>query len=135
MDGSLYLVVNGLSKHVGADRGYNETNPGYGITYSWGDNRLNHLITVGKYLNSLSSDSSYAGYGRQTRLLGNDALHLDGGFLAGGITGYPDYPVVPALLPMLTLGGKNAALNLMFSPPVEGVTPATFMLNGQYRIK
>lgn len=133
--GALYLVVNGLSKHINPDQEYNEKNPGYGIEYQWKDGNKNHILIGGKYLNSLDENSNYLGYGRKYRLLGNDDLHLDGGFVAGGATGYPDYQIAPVLMPMLTAEGKRMGVNFFALPPVDGVTPATIMANFRYKLK
>lgn len=72
-----------VSEHVGADREYNEHNPGLLLEcQGWG---------FGAYANS-EGDLSVAAY---RRLPVYSASSWDAGFAVGGATGYDQMPVVP----------------------------------------
>lgn len=139
MDGNLYFVPGGISRHSEKKANgekYNENNSGAGLIYEWTDPETGKkkYFTGGMYNNSLGKDSYYVGGGIKNRLLGSNDLYLDGGIIGGAMTGYND-SVVPALMPTLSLGNRLGAINLMYVPKIDGVTPETYMLNSQWKLK
>lgn len=112
------LLSGFLSKHIGADRQYNEQNSGLGYRSPEG-------WMIGGYKNSLNRPSFYAGKEFQTDIIPNK---LAAALMVGGVTGY-DRPINPLALPALVYQmDKDRALAAALVPPVKGVTPATLAL-------
>lgn len=112
------LLSGFLSKHIGADRKYNETNSGLGYRSPEG-------WMVGGYQNSLNRPSFYAGKEFQTDLIPN---RLAAALMVGGVTGY-DKPINPLALPALIYKlDQERALAATMVPAIKGVTPATVAL-------
>lgn len=133
-NGNWYLDVNGASKHF-SDEEYNESNPGIGASYQWEeDDNIIRLIKLGQYLNSINNNSNYVGYGVKKRFGDTKGWHADVGALGGLITGY-NSSAVPAILPQLTVGNGLFGLNMLFAPPVDGLTPATLMFSTEIPFK
>lgn len=138
-----YLTVNGVSRHItpisveapsnGASR-WNESNYGLGISLknNTEDGLLRSLL-LGQYHNSIGNNTTYAGAEFGKRLLGNDKLNLNGGVTAGLMTGY-DIPLVPMILPTLSVGVGDANYNLRYSPHVPGMSPEVYMFNVDYKL-
>lgn len=117
------LLSGFMSKHVGADRDYNETNMGLGYRHPSG-------WMGGAYQNSLGKPSVYFGKEFQTDVIPNK---LAAGLMLGGVTGY-GRPINPLALPELIYkmdDGRSIAGT--FVPPVKGVTPATFAVQMRKR--
>lgn len=127
-DGDYYLNLNGMSKHLGSNKEYNENNPGLGLTI---DND-GKFITAGGYKNSFGEPSYYLGGGVKKRLGGKD-FYIEPGVLAGLISGYED-TLTPMIMPMLGVGGRNNGLNLMLAPKTDK-NPTTIMMNYSVPIK
>ena len=115
-----WLMSGFLSKHINADKDFNENN--YGLGYKTNDGYL-----AGVYRNSLDKNSVYAGKEFQTDPI-LDKLRL--AIVLGMVTGY-NKPVQPLALPELLYGNKEHEAALGFIPPIKNVTPATLAL--QYR--
>lgn len=112
-----------LSKHLGTDRKYNETNTGLGFGARGG-------LLFGGYENSLGRPSFYAAKEWKTDPYRIGSVDLQGGLLGGAVTGY-GRPVMPLLMPevLASMGDHSMALGLV--PPIKNVTPAVLAL--QYR--
>lgn len=139
----ILLELNGLSKHgKGRKRtlddlnrdSFNENNSGMGLLARWLDEDIITEFGLGQYRNSLGDPSNYIQFNKKKRLLSGDLGHIDAGLSAGLITGYPGIDVMPALLPLLSVGTKNFDMNLRYTPNIEGITPETFMLNADYKL-
>jgi hypothetical protein len=114
------LLSGMVSKHIGADRQYNESNSGIGYKTPNG-------LLLGYYLNSLGKPSVYLAKEMTTDPMNVGPVAFRGGLLGGGVTGYGK-PVMPLLMPEVTgtVGDTTAALGMV--PPVKGVTPLTLAL-------
>ena len=124
-----YLDINGLSKHFGGeDLGYNENNPGIGITRETEKNKVVKALMAGMYENSFNDPSFYAG-GHLAKRFGDD-YYLDLGVSGGLITGYEDMPVTPMAALMAQLGKKDLGrLKFQYVPSIESKEPAVLMMN------
>lgn len=155
--GSVFLDVNGVSYHTNpvespgysgtiiyqdgsnhpysyGEKRYNESNPGVGIRYEWGQGPVLDFVMLGEYLNSINKQTNYAGIGSKYRLFGDDnGLNGSLGIALGAMTGYGK-GVTTAVLPMAQVGYGPALLNLMYAPKTSD-SPETYMLNASYRIK
>ncbi|NIW47050.1 MAG: hypothetical protein GWN30_20570 [Gammaproteobacteria bacterium] len=123
-DYELWLAINGLSKHPGKEEQYNQENNGAGITVANGNNRL----SIGQYQNSINRLSQYVDYLREL-----DLGYIKPGLAGGVVTGYGDPQ--PYILPNVAIGNDNYRANIRYTPEVDGVTPETWMLNFEYRLK
>jgi hypothetical protein len=121
-DGDYSLVLNGASKHLNTDYDYNERNPGLGLLAE----KDGKFLTVGGYKNSHDDNSFYVGGGLKKRF-GSD-YYIEPGIFGGAFTGY-EPSIMPAILPMLSVGKKGGgALNTMYSPKIKD-KPAVLMFN------
>lgn len=124
MDNDKGWITSGfLSKHIGADKEYNENNAGIG--YKSKDGWLG-----GYYRNSLDKDSFYGGKEFQTDPIVGDKLRL--AIVLGLVSGY-NKNVMPMALPEILYGDKNNETALGLVPPIKGVTPATLALQFRKR--
>lgn len=112
-----------LSKHLGTDRKYNETNSGLGFA-------LKNGLTFGGYENSLGRPSFYAAKEWKTDPYQMGPVGLQAGLLGGAVTGYGK-PIMPLLMPEVVGSMGNHSLALGLVPPIKKVTPAVLAL--QYR--
>lgn len=112
-----------LSKHIGADRDYNENNTGLGYVTPDG-------LMFGAYLNSLRKPSIYAAKEWKTDPYSVGPLQIRGGLLGGAVTGY-EKPIQPLLMPEVLGAIGDHAIALGLVPPIKNVTPAVLAL--QYR--
>lgn len=120
-----YLTSGFISKHVGADRKFNENNQGLGFMLSNG-------IGGGYYKNSLGKDSLYLVKELEKELGRIGQAKLMGTLDLGAVTGYHK-PLTPVVLPGIGAELGNNRVNLGMVPPIPGVTPLTLAL--QYRRK
>ena len=118
--GDRYLTTGFLSKHIGADRKYNENNQGLG--YVSPDNWM-----LGAYMNSLGKPSVYGAKKWETDPMKLGPADMRAGLLAGLVTGYGK-PVMPLLMPEVSATFGERQLGLGFVPPIKGVTPAVLAL-------
>lgn len=100
-------MMHMASKHPGA-KGYNENNPGLGLRVDRGG----HYWQAGAFNNSLGEVSGYAGIGK--RLWRTGPLEI--GASAGLVTGYPDIPVAPFIMPELGLDLGKAKVLVNYIP-------------------
>lgn len=112
-----------LSKHIGADKKFNESNTGLGASTKGG-------LLFGGYENSLGRPSFYMAKEWKTDPYRLGPLALQAGLLGGAVTGY-GRPLMPLLMPEVlgSMGDHQMALGLV--PPIKNVTPAVLAL--QYR--
>lgn len=152
-DYTLYLVMNGLSKHLTPTSefapyigdSWNETNVGGGIAArKRNENKVNE-IALGTYLNSIGRPSNYITFGQNWDLLKGMFGNLSGGYTTGLASGYVNktkdglkpIPAVPMFLPSLryeTPGG-NWGVNLKGTPRIGDLTPAVLMLNFDRKLR
>lgn len=118
-----WLMSGFLSKHINADKDFNENN--YGLGYKTNDGYL-----AGVYRNSLDKNSVYAGKEFQTDPLIGDKLKL--AIVLGLVSGY-NKNIMPMALPEILYGDKQNETALGFVPPIKGVTPATLALQFRKR--
>ncbi len=126
--GELYFVLNGKSIHLDKKPGLNlnEKNLGAGFQYEF-KNFNKHWIpylNAGGFSDSFEKPSYYVGGGitRRYKLPWQSmGLHLD-----AGLTGFVmtkadvnDNNPFPAVLPMMSIGNKNVALNITYIPALN----------------
>lgn len=123
-----YINVGGVSYHYDANGrawGFNESNPGIGVTWAWRDVPVIGTadVSVGFYRNSIGRDSAY---------IGVDKLPLN---VAGGragvtaimATGY-EIPVLPIIAPTICW----QYVCTLATPPISGKTVGVASI--QFRI-
>jgi hypothetical protein len=115
-----YLLSGFLSKHLGTDRQYNESNDGIGYMSPSG-------LMGGLYKNSLGKTSAYIAKELQSEGVKIGPAEVKGLLTMGIVTGY-GHPVMPLAMPGLltSIGDQQLALGVV--PPVKNVTPATIAL-------
>lgn len=112
------LLSGFMSKHLGTNQRFNETNSGLGYRSPEG-------WMVGGYQNSLNRPSFYAGREFQADVIPNK---LAAALMVGGVTGY-GRPINPLALPALIYKmDQDRALAATMVPAIKGVTPATVAL-------
>lgn len=122
------MQINGVSRH--ATGNYNERNVGFGLQLTTTKGHRVQRYVAGGLTNSVGDRTLYAG-GEIAHRFGRRSLHLDVGIFAGVLT-YPSSgrDVLPALLPVLTIGTETAAIHVVYIPPVgdKVVAAALFQL-------
>lgn len=108
-----WITAGGFSRHAGSriDNGgeYNETNPGLG--YEWQANeRVNY--SFGYFKNSYAKDSFFATTFYSPYSIGKVRI----GLVLGAVTGYPENPVLPMILPTAMVEFEHFGLNVAYSP-------------------
>lgn len=73
--GDFYVNLYGVSHHTDSRYDFNEDNQGYGIRYAVNDS---FFIEAGRYLDSLGTQSKYAGAGVQTNLFWRVYVGVEG---------------------------------------------------------
>ena len=117
------ITTGFLSRHIGADKDFNENNTGLGYVSPDG-------LMFGAYLNSLRKPSIYAAKEWTTNPYKVGPVNLRGGLLGGAVTGY-EKPVQLLVMPEILGAIGDHALALGLVPPIKNVTPAVLAL--QYR--
>jgi len=117
-----WLHINGTSLHDQA--GYNQENPGLGIET---DIVTNWTATAGMYRNSYSRNSAYV-YARRSWYQGSG---WDLGVAAGVVSGYPGWPVAPAVFPEVCWHWACA----MYLPAVGANQVSTLGLHARILLK
>lgn len=126
-DPTYYLDINGLSKHFGGDKEYNEVNPGIGITRETEKNKVVKALMAGMYKNSYEDTSAYLG-GHIAKRFGDD-YYLDLGLSGGLISGYND-AVSPMAALMAQVGKKDLGrLKFQYVPRLDDKDPSLLMMN------
>lgn len=106
-----WLVGSGLVRHLNGGGHCNDrVTPGFGVEIS---RSANARVAAGIYDNSNCRVSSYAAYVWTPLHYGR--LHV--GALAGGVTGYSQYPVLPALALTAAYEARRWGVNLIYIPP------------------
>jgi len=120
----LSLLINGKAVHLGepANKNLNEKNWGLGLQYDWdraSDNWI-PFATVSGFRDSNRNPSYYAGGGALYRFQ-FDSAHVDLGAVGFLMTrkDFKDNHPFPGVLPVLSVGTKNVALNITYVPKVE----------------
>lgn len=126
----LGVTVSGRSWHLNADPtlDYNEHNTGLGVVVELDRHAF---VTAGTYYNSNYRESVYALYGRKLGVHRGPWL-AEAGIMVGGVTGYTD-GVVPAVLPMVSLGHRRLRLNATFAPKVVEDMAAVVAVQLEFR--
>lgn len=126
--GEFWGVVNLASKHVGAGKQLNESNPGLGIEYAQSE-EITYM--VGAYRNSHNRRSKYG-------FVAYTPVQYDGfsaGVAAGAATGYTsgrDTKTLPVLAGLVRWRGENAGVNLMIIPKSKNAD-VTFGLQAVFK--
>ena len=127
-DPAYYLDINGLSKHFGGSKEYNETNPGIGITRETEKNKVVKALMAGVYENSFEDTSAYVG-GHIAKRFGDD-YYMDLGISGGLLSGYEDKELTPMAALMMQLGKKDLGrLKFQYVPSIEAKEPSLLMMN------
>ena len=127
-DPTYYLDINGLLKHFGGEKEYNEVNPGIGITRETEKDKVVKALMAGIYKNSFEDPSAYVG-GHLAKRFGDD-YYLDLGVSGGLITGYEENPLTPMAALMAQIGKKDLGrLKLQYVPSIEAKQPSLLMMN------
>ena len=118
------LLLNGKAFHINSPAGskLNERNWGLGLQYDWdrvGD-RWIPFGTAAGFRDSNRNMSYYAGGGAMYRFQ-FDSAHVDVGAVGFIMTrkGYKNDEPFPGVLPALSVGTKNVALNITYVPRVD----------------
>ena len=144
---NLHLVFNGISHHSNPDvsKKYNERNMGIGIQYDFSD--LNKTLIPSVYFGGLNDSfenpSYYIGTGLAHRTRFNSrkqGFNIDVGMLLlvmsreytlnsrnNGIS------LVPAALPMLSVGTNATSLNITYIPKIDEMNASVWFM--QLKIK
>lgn len=119
-DGSIALQINAVSHHPGGGD-FHERNTGIGIQLTEARGSALRRIAFGTLINSMGDRSWYAGAAFAHRF--GEAIRIEPGIFLGAVT-YPSSgrAVLPAILPVLTLGIDGGAINAIYVPPVRGKT-------------
>jgi hypothetical protein len=120
----LSLLINGKAIHLGSSSGsnLNEKNWGLGLQYDWDreSDKWRPFATVSEFRDSNYNTSYYAGGGALYRFQ-FDRAHVDLGAV-GFVMVRKDYkngdPFL-GVLPALSVGTKNVALNITYIPKIE----------------
>jgi antimicrobial peptide resistance and lipid A acylation protein PagP len=120
----LSLLVNGKAIHLNTPPGknLNEKNWGLGLQYDWDlpDSKWIPFATVSGFIDSNRNPSYYAGGGALRRFQ-FDGMHIDVGAIGFLMTrkNFRNDQPFPGVLPVLSVGTKNVALNMTFVPKME----------------
>lgn len=126
--GEFWGVVNLASKHVGADKQLNESNPGLGIEYAQSEDVT---YMVGQYRNSHNRRSRYA-FGAYTPIQYKD---FSIGVAAGAATGYTrghDTKTLPVVAGLVRWRGERVGVNVMIIPKSKNAD-VTFGLQAVFK--
>jgi len=111
----LWVNAGFYSAHFDTDKGLRNANPGIGAEYKLEDN---WSLTAGRFINSDSAHSSYAGAYYQPWTVSGIKL----GVVGGVFNGYPkafNGGWFPAVLPVATWEGERIGLNVALVPPLK----------------
>lgn len=120
----LSLLINGKAIHLGdsPSQNLNEKNWGLGLQYDWerANDKWRPFATVSEFRDSNKNTSYYAGGGALYRFQ-YDSVHVDVGGIAFLMTrkDYKNGDPFIGVLPALSVGTKNVALNITYVPKVE----------------
>lgn len=120
----LSLLVNGKAFHTNSTTSnkLNEKNWGLGLQYDWhrATDQWIPFATASGFSDSNRNMSYYAGGGAMYRFQ-LDSAHVDLGAVGFVMTrkGYKNNDPFPGVLPALSVGTKNVALNITYVPRVE----------------
>ena len=120
----LSLLINGKAIHLGSPAGsnLNEKNWGLGLQYDWEreSDKWRPFATVSEFSDSNNNTSVYAGGGALYRFQ-FDSVHVDVGAIGFLMTrkDYNSGDPFPGVLPVLSVGTKNVALNITYVPKIE----------------
>ena len=120
----LSLLINGKAIHLGSSSSsnLNEKNWGLGLQYDWerANDKWRPFATVSEFRDSNKNISYYAGGGALYRFQ-FDSAHVDVGAV-GFLMVRKDFKngdPFPGVLPVLSVGTKNVAVNITYVPKVE----------------
>lgn len=148
---SLYLDVNGLSKHSsevysfrGKKYNFNEQNPGLGVTFSLRELFPEYLeITSGWYKNSYSKNTIYFGGHLKRSFIFGDFV-ITPKITIGFATGYKETPMNADILqitvvPNMQLRYKNVGFSIGYVPAsfanTEHATVSIVILQFNFKVK
>ena len=120
----LSLLINGKAIHLGSPAGsnLNEKNWGLGLQYDWerASDKWRPFATVSEFRDSNNNTSYYAGGGALYRFQ-FDSAHVDLGAIGFVMTrkDYKNNDPFLGVLPALSVGTKNVALNITYVPKME----------------
>lgn len=121
----LGIVLNGRSIHLGTKESLNEANLGAGLEYHYTtDNNWVPFLTVSGFRDSNENMSYYAGGGIKHRFqLGSkpNQFYVDTGAVVFLMTreDYRSNRPFPGILPVVSLGIRNFALNIAYVPDIR----------------
>jgi len=100
------------SKHINAQRDFNETNLGLGVAYNLGTNAS---LRGGFYNNSEDNTSVYMG----GELHSNQSRMFTVGLQYGVVSGYSQIPLVFYVMPVISHRYKNVRTEIGYIPAIE----------------
>ncbi len=124
---ALWLNLGGLSYHPNPDKGYNGSNPGFGLEYRV---HPDAVLMAGMFTNSVRQSSRYAAVNWQPYALGNWKV----GAAIGLMDGYPGIArsgSFVAALPLASYEATHFGINLGWIPtigPIDGAVVLQFKL-------
>jgi len=112
--GGEYLIVNGISKHIGASKNFNEFNPGIG--YAW-DTNWRWLGDIQPQLGFYeNSGGRWTVYGAVGKKLITTSDKIWGIATIGGVAvGYEHTPVMPTAALVGTYRNRHFGVNVLLS--------------------
>lgn len=116
--GKFWISTGFLSYHPNRSAHYNERNAGFGAEYHFNDE---HALTLGRYKNSVRSQTTYAHYVYTPFRIWNTRL----GGAVGLVNGYPmlrDGKFAPVLMPVASttfrMAGVDFGFNTVYIPSI-----------------
>ena len=116
------IVLNGKSVHVDAERDWNESNYGLGFEHEFNPEARWVKVALGNGFRDSDDELSFMGGGglkRRFRLpLGQRRMHVDVGAVGFVMTRHDvnDNKPFPGLLPAVSVGTRQFAINLTYLP-------------------
>lgn len=132
--GQWALQINAVSHHP-ARNDLNERNTGLGLQYTTADATLVTRYALGTLTNSMGDRTWYAGAAYGPRLGERDFYVSPAVFL--GVLTYPSSgrSLLPAALPVLTIGSGPVALNAIYVPEIGDKTAAAVLFQVTLRLR
>ncbi|MDH5485223.1 MAG: hypothetical protein OEY43_08330 [Gammaproteobacteria bacterium] len=139
----LSLIINGKAIHTAKIAGvkYNERNLGMGLHYQFNQLGKNWYpyIYAGGFSDSKENPSYYMGTGISYRFKTLNFLpgiHIDAGLNSFLMTreDVNDNSPFPGVLPMLSIGNKHTAMNIIYIPEIDNKTEEVWFMQLKIRI-
>jgi hypothetical protein len=122
-----WIVLGGIARHSCRTCKFRESNPGLALQWKspWFEEfsgLQDTRLTAGAYINSNNRNSTYAGM----QWLPYSFGPVKWGLQAVVITGYKESAITPVLLPIITVEGTHAGVDVYAVPKMAKVSAAVF---------